>query len=539
MKKDIFSIFDTKKVIGLYVGQETVDLVVLKKTIKGPRLVNFAQVPIYPNKKEDVEIIPGSEPAAPPTTAPAEKAAKKKTREDYIVEAIQRVFQESNIKPGNVISAVASEDAMVRYFQMPKIPKQEWNAAINFEAKRYIPFRMEEVASDFQVVPSKSLPNSMDVVFVAVKQNIIERHVSLLERAGLRPIIIEPAPLSLIRAFNAAEQIDPKLNTAIVNIEIKIANIIILRNGVPYIIRDIPLDEEPFEGKSLEPVFEKLLSEIKLSFDFYEKRFPSEVIDKIIIYSQMPLEKWHELVGKELQIPVEVGDPLRGISIKKGIVPPKLAVSFGLALREISGPFIDLNLYKEKMLVYKRKELFFKMVFMEASAAVFLLIILKVLSMRTLAPLAHELDLTLSERPKVEVSIKKDSIEELESLKNRMASEKYLLESIIGKRTYSTSILVDLAELVPANIWLTEVNFEERLDKKDVSKVTRQLDIKGYCIIIGDKAKETDIINSFLVDLKHLKYITKNMRKADIVSVEKTEIEGQRAASFEILFSWP
>lgn len=159
--------------------------------------------------------------------------------------------------------------------------------------------------------------------------------------------------------------------------------------------------------------------------------------------------------------------------------------------------------------------------------------------MRTLAPLAHELDLTLSERPKVEVSIKKDSIEELESLKNRMASEKYLLESIIGKRTYSTSILVDLAELVPANIWLTEVNFEERLDKKDVSKVTRQLDIKGYCIIIGDKAKETDIINSFLVDLKHLKYITKNMRKADIVSVEKTEIEGQRAASFEILFSWP
>ena len=538
MKKNIFSIFDTKKVTGLYVGQETVDMVVLKSTIKGPKLIKFAQVPIYPKEKEQEEITPESGPNAPSTGLATAKEHEKKTRDDYIIEAIQKVFRESNIKPGNVVSAVPSEDAMVRYFQMPKIPKQEWNAAINFEAKRYIPFRMEDVASDFQVVSSRSLPNSMDVIFVAVKQNIIEKYASLLERAGLRPVIIEPAPLSLIRVFNAAEQIDAKLNTAIINIDVETANILILRTGVPYIIRDIPLDEKVSEGKSIEPVFERLLSEIKLSFDFYEKRFPSEVIDKIIIYSRMPLEKWHELVGKELQIPVEVGDPLRGISIKKGMVPPKLAVSFGLALRGISEPFIDLNLYKEKMLIYKRKELFIKTVFMEASLAVFLLIILKIVSMKMLAPLTGEFDLTLSERPKAELSIKKDSIDELESLKNKMATEKHFIENIIGRRTYFTTILTDLSELVPANIWLTEVNFEEKLDKKDVSKISRQLDIKGYCVM-EDRAKETDIINDFLVDLQQIPYINKNMQKADIISVEKMEIEDLKAASFEILFSWP
>ena len=538
MKKNIFSIFDTKKVTGLYVGQETVDMVVLKSTIKGPKLIKFAQVPIYPKEKEEAEITPESGPNAPSTGLATAKEHEKKTRDDYIIEAIQKVFRESNIKPGNVVSAVPSEDAMVRYFQMPKIPKQEWNAAINFEAKRYIPFRMEDVASDFQVVSSRSLPNSMDVIFVAVKQNIIEKYANLLERAGLRPVIIEPAPLSLIRVFNAAEQIDDKLNTAIINIDVETANILILRTGVPYIIRDIPLDEKVSEGKSIEPVFERLLSEIKLSFDFYEKRFPSEVIDKIIIYSRMPLEKWHELVGKELQIPVEVGDPLRGISIKKGMVPPKLAVSFGLALRGISEPFIDLNLYKEKMLIYKRKELFIKTAFMEASLAVFLLIILKIVSMKMLAPLTGEFDLTLSERPKAELSIKKDSIDELESLKNKMATEKHFIENIIGRRTYFTTILTDLSELVPANIWLTEVNFEEKLDKKDVSKISRQLDIKGYCVM-EDRAKETDIINNFLVDLQQLPYINKNMQKADIISVEKMEIEDRKAASFEILFSWP
>ena len=178
------------------------------------------------------------------------------------------------------------------------------------------------------------------------------------------------------------------------------------------------------------------------------------------------------------------------------------------------------------------------MAFMEASAAVFLLIILKMLSMKMLAPLASEFDLTLSERPKAELSIKKDSIDELESLKNKMATEKHFIENIIGRRTYFTTILTDLSELVPANIWLTEVNFEEKLDKKDVSKISRQLDIKGYCVM-EDRAKETDIINNFLVDLQQLPYINKNMQKADIISVEKMEIEDLKAASFEILFSWP
>ncbi len=538
MDKNILSIFNAKKVIGLYVSQDTVDLVLLKSSLGGPKLIKFGQVYIHPKETQhNGEIIPDAQ-AGDVSITQGDLSEKNKTKEEYIIEAIKKVFKENNVKPGDVITAIPSEETMVRYFQMPKIPKQERKAAVNFEAKRYIPFRMEDVVSDFQVLPSKTVPNSMDVVFVAVKKNTIEQYLNMLIAAGLRPMIIESAPFSLMRAFNAAGQINTKINTAIVNINLGTLNVSILRNGVPYIIRDIPLSEIAPEDKSFEPVFEKILAEIKLSFDFYEKQFPSEVIDKIIIYSKLPLENWHEIVGKELQIPVEVGDPLRGIKVASDVVPARAAICFGLALRGLTEPFIDINLCKEKLLVYRKKELFLKVAFLDASLAVFLLIVFKVFAIRATAPLTDELNKTLSERPKVEVNVKSDNMLDLEKIKNEMETRKDLLENLISSRTYLTSRLQDIVKIIPKDMWLAEVNFEEKIDKKNQAKITRYLSIKGY-YIIDDKAGEKDIVNVFLSKLKNAIGVNNGMSRADIVSVKRIDMEGKNVSSFEISFTAP
>jgi Tfp pilus assembly PilM family ATPase/Tfp pilus assembly protein PilN len=530
MEQNILSIFNPKKVVGLYVSQDTVDMVVLRSGLGGPKLVKFGQVYIYPRETQGAgEIMPESQQEA--VSATQDIASRKaKTKEDYIIEAIKKVFAENNVKPGNVVTAIPSEEIMVRYFQMPKLPKQEREAAINFEAKRYIPFHMEDVVSDFQVLPSKTAQNSMDVVFVAVKKNTIEQYLKVLNAAGLKPTIIESAPFSLMRAFNAAQQIDAKVNTAIVDISATALNISILRSGVPYIIRDIPLSEATPGDKSFEPVFEKILAEIKLSFDFYEKQFPSEVIDKIIIYSKLPLENWGEIVGKELQIPIEAGDPLRGISIKSGVVPARIAICFGLALRG--------NLCKEKQLVYKRKEFFVKMMLLEASLAVFLLIIFKVFTMRATAPLTNELNKTLSERPKVEVNVKSDSIPDLEKIKNEMEKRKIVLENLISTRTYLTTRMQDIARLMPQGMWLSELSFEEKIDKKNPSKITRFLNIKGYHVI-DERTGEKDPVNIFLNMLKDSKQASNGMTRAEIVAVKKIEIGDKKVSSFEISLTGP
>ena len=542
MAKNILAIFNPKKVVGLYVGQDTVDLVVLKSGLGGPKLIKFGQAYIYPKKDQySGEITPEShvDSIFANDAASEDSLLKKaKTKQEYVIEAIKKVFIENDVKPGSVITAIPSEETMVRYFQMPKIPKQERTAAINFEAKRYIPFRMEEVVSDFQVLPSKTVQNSMDVVFVAVKKNTLEQYLNILNAAGLKVLMMESAPFSLMRAFNAAQQIDAKANTAIVDINFDVLNINILRSGVPYIIRDIPLFEIEPKNKSFEPVFEKILAEIKLSFDFYEKQFPSEVIDKIIIYSKVPLENWHEIVGKELQIPVEVGDPLRGIKVASGVVPARAAICFGLALRGLADPFIDINLCRKQLLVYKKKELFIKTIFLEASLAVFLLIVFKVFVLRAIMPLTDELNKTLLERPKVEVNIKSDDITDLEKVKNEMETRKNIMENLISSRTYFTPRLQDLINVIPKDMWLSEMVFEEKIDKKKPSKITRSLSIKGY-YLVDEKVGEKGIVDIFLSKLRESSGVNNGMSKVDIVSVKRMKINGVDVSSFEIFFKGP
>ena len=184
MDKNILSIFTAKKVVGLYVNQDTVDLVVLKTGLGGPKLIKFGQADIYPKgeAQHSGEIIPEAL-AGSVSIAHDGLSEKTKTKEEYIIEAIKKVFRENKVKPGNVVTAIPSEEIMVRYFQMPKIPRQEREAAVSFEAKRYMPFRMEEVVSDFQVLPNKIVQNSMDVVFVAVKKDTIEQYLNMLVSA--------------------------------------------------------------------------------------------------------------------------------------------------------------------------------------------------------------------------------------------------------------------------------------------------------------------------------------------------------------------
>ena len=52
MNKNILAILNPKKVTGLYIGHDTVDLVVLKSGLGGPKLIKFGQAAIYPNKPE-------------------------------------------------------------------------------------------------------------------------------------------------------------------------------------------------------------------------------------------------------------------------------------------------------------------------------------------------------------------------------------------------------------------------------------------------------------------------------------------------------
>ena len=220
-------------------------------------------------------------------------------------------------------------------------------------------------------------------------------------------------------------------------------------------------------------------------------------------------------------------------------MPARAAICFGIALRGLAEPFIDINLAKKELLIYKKKEFFLRAMFLEASLAVFLLIILKIFTVRAIAPLTNELGKTLSERPKVEVNIKSDNISDLEKIKNEMETRKNILEDLISSRTYLTPMLQNIVKVMPKDMWFSEVNFEEKIDKKNTYKAARSLNIKGYCIAIDKIGEKDDSINTFLSNMRESKNINKGISKADIVSVKKIDMNDKKVSNFEISLTGP
>ncbi|MFH1479620.1 MAG: pilus assembly protein PilM [Candidatus Omnitrophota bacterium] len=530
MIKNKISLLLQKKVIGLHIGQDTVGLVVLKNTLQGPKVVGYGQTNIYPDQK-DGELSRESSLRL--------QAKDHRIRDEYIIEAIQRLFKEQKMKPGNIVAAISNEDVMVRYFQMPKMPKHEWDSAIQFEAKRYIPFHMDEVAFDYQVMRGRISAANIEVLFIAVRENIISKFITLLEESGVTCSAIEPSSFSLLRALNEAGQIDSSINTALVNIERNMANIVVLRKGTPYIIRDIPLEDvSSGQTEKNNLVFEKLLGEVKLSFDFYEKQFPSEIIDKIILHSTTPIQNWHEVLGKELQVPVEVGEPFRGIRVKDDEeIPSNLACAYGLALRAISDSFLGVNLYREKLISGRKQELYLRVAFVEVSIALILLMVLKFFCMKSVGPLRDELDRLVSERPKVALNSAGQAVPDgLEKLSKKLSDTKDMMEDILYNRESLTSKLSDIAEIIPSNIWLTDIAFREEKDNKGSIGVTKKLNIIGYCIIRSD-ISEKAVVDNFFSELKAKFARSKGLEEGKILSIDKVEMHNEKIAKFEMFFT--
>lgn len=179
--------------VGVFIGKEFVDFVELRRTLSGPRLVNFVSVPI----------------AAPPvagTTAEGEGASGSPPPEEsalssheQILSAIRKAIRESGLRNRKVVSTLSEEEAIVRYFQMPRLPRKEWNQAVRFEARKYIPFTLDELVSDFSVVEDKKDKGKMNVVFVAAKKDVVARHLALFTKANLKVDHLETLSVSFMR----------------------------------------------------------------------------------------------------------------------------------------------------------------------------------------------------------------------------------------------------------------------------------------------------------------------------------------------------
>jgi type IV pilus assembly protein PilM len=260
---------------------------------------------------------------------------------------------------------------VIRYVNFLRMNKTELKGALKFEAQKHIPFSVEEVNLDAEILRDDLPDNKMLVLIAAIKKELILQRIKILENAGLRPSLVDIDSLALVNVFNFnySKADLPEKSACLLNIGSTITNVNILDNGLVRLSRDIHCGGANFTKKladifeidfkaaeelkinppddkvdkirfGLESVFTNLAAEIRTSFDYYESQNTSNVVKIYVSGGASKITGLKEMLGTCLGLPVETWDPFKQIKIADTVNKEKLNkfygqfnVAVGLALR--------------------------------------------------------------------------------------------------------------------------------------------------------------------------------------------------------------
>jgi type IV pilus assembly protein PilM len=347
----VFGLGKSKSVAGLDIGSSSVKAIELKADGRGYRVTACAIEPVPPDAIVDGAIMDGG----------------------AVADAIRRVFANKAFKAKEVAASLSGNAVIVKKISLPVMTEAELADSIFWEAEQYIPFDIQDVNLDYQILDAGAGKATMDVLLVAAKKDKIADYTGVISQAGRVPVVVDVDVFALQNAYEANYGFDSQV-VVLLNAGASAININIVSGDQSLFTRDIStggnayteaVQKElglPFEmaeqlkrgvatnGTSVEdtrPVLhamtENVLLEIHKTFDFFKATAASDRIDRIMLSGGASrVDGFAAALQERFGAPVEPFDPFKTIAFdahRLGVtdledVVPTAAVAVGLALRK-------------------------------------------------------------------------------------------------------------------------------------------------------------------------------------------------------------
>jgi type IV pilus assembly protein PilM len=346
-----------KSLVGLDIGSSAIKAVELKPAGKAYKVTAFGSEPVPPDSIVDGAIIDGA----------------------AVVDAIKRIFASRGIKTKDVAASLSGNAVIVKKISLPSMTEAELSESIYWEAEQYIPFDIQDVNLDYQIVePGNAAAgkSTMEVLLVAAKKEKIADYTGVIGQAGCNAVVVDVDAFALQNAYETNYGVEPGAIVVLLNAGASATNINILNGDQSVFTRDIAIggnaytealqkelnlpyeqadalkrgqavDGVTFEDARpvLRAVTENVMLEIQKTFDFFKATAASDKITRIVVSGgAAQSEAFTEMLGERFEAPVEMFDPFKKIAFdaKKfkvespSDVGPTIAVAVGLALRRVN-----------------------------------------------------------------------------------------------------------------------------------------------------------------------------------------------------------
>lgn len=335
-------------IVGLDIGSHAVKICQLQRSGKDFQLVALGSAALTPGAVEDGVL---QDP-------------------DDVARAIAELFKNLKIKNKRVGISISGYSVIVKKINLEVMSAEELDEYIADEAEQYIPFDIEDVYLDYQVLRSSDEERN-DVMLVAAKKEVIDDYLDMLQEQKLTPVLVDVDGFALENIWEFVSH--DVTNVALVDIGASKMNINIISGGASVLARDVVIGSEQLTdlisrtleiefdeaeriklgqkeaGESLdelEEIFDQTCThwvlEIKKAIDLYMSNNPDQPLEKLVLSGGgSKVEGLKEFITTETGLDVITFNPFANMKVnKKTIDPeylqaigPEMAIAAGLAIR--------------------------------------------------------------------------------------------------------------------------------------------------------------------------------------------------------------
>ncbi|MBP1753027.1 MAG: type pilus assembly protein PilM [Geobacteraceae bacterium] len=341
-----------KEIIGVDIGSSSVKLVQMKANVDNYTLLNVGIAPL-------------------PSGAIVDNSLMDTTS---IVETIKTLVKSLGIKTTDIVSSISGNSVIVRKITLPAMTPEELEDQIFWEAEQYIPYDINDVNIDFQILHSDLVDSAkMTVLLVASKKDFINEYVSVFNEAGMKLVVVDVDSFAMQNCFELNYDSEKDNVVALINIGASTVNVNIVKGGISLFTRDVQIggnvyteeiqrqfaisseesekikitgecaDASKFQ-EVMDRVNESISAEILRSLDLYYTTADEQKVAKIFISggcAKIPMLP--SVLSKKSNMPVEILNPFLKVEYNEKVFDPEyiqqigpfVSVATGLAMRRL------------------------------------------------------------------------------------------------------------------------------------------------------------------------------------------------------------
>lgn len=340
-------------VLGIDISSTSVKLLELARSGSRYRVESYAVEPLPPNSVVEKNI----------------------TDADLVGEAIGRAVKKSGTRTRTAACAVAGSAVITKVISMPgNLADDELEGQIQIEADQYIPYSLDEISLDFQVLnQSESDPDRVDVLLAASRSDNVDIRVAALEVGGLQAKIVDVEAFALENAIELIAAggggIEDAHVIAVMDVGATTSTLSVLqdrsiiytreqlfggrqltdeiqrRYGLSYEEAGLAKRQgglpDNYEPEVLEPFKESMAQEVNRALQFFYSSSQVGAVDHVIVAggcaSILGVE---ELIQPKVDVPVTIANPFANMSVASKVRAdalandaPAMMIACGLSLR--------------------------------------------------------------------------------------------------------------------------------------------------------------------------------------------------------------